>query len=181
MFNEILSFFSNFILMFKELLLVLVGGLCAAFGGFFATWYLAKNSRRIRREEVIGEKQVEVYQKGARLSSQIQSLLIQGTLEDARKFVQENNDWFWDNRLFLPQGFQDKWISIKSNLNKAVRLEKKQGEEADEKKRENQIKELEELESFIQELAQDAEKIVLSELGLRPIEIEKLLKKKQEE
>ena len=181
MLDEIFSFLANVLIMFKELLLVLVGGLCAAFGGFFATWYLAKNSRRIRREEIIGEKQVEVYQKAARLSSQIQSLLIQGTLEDARKFVQENSEWFCDNRLFLPQGFQDKWISIKSNLNKAVRLEKKQGEEVDEKKRGNQIDKLGDLESFIRELAQAAEKVVLEELDLRPIEIEKFLKKKQEE
>ena len=59
--------------MLKEILLVLAGAISAIFGGFLATWYQAKKARKIRREEVIGEKQVEVYQQAAMRISTLKS------------------------------------------------------------------------------------------------------------
>ena len=163
--------------MLKDILLVIAGGFCGALGGLLATWYQSKKARQIRREEVIGEKQVEVYRVAARVSSSLQSLLIQGTLEDALKYVSEQGDWFWENRLFLPQGFQNKWITLKSNLRRAVRLEKTQDTKPDGDERNQQIDSLNELESRLDKLAEEAEKEILNELGLSQIEIEKFLQK----
>ena len=165
---------------FKQVLLVLTGAISAILGGFLATWYQTKKARKIRREEVIGERQVEVYQQAARVASSLQSVLMQGTLEDAVRYVNEQGDWFWKNRLFLPQGFQNKWISLKSNLRRAVHMEKAQATQKDENERGKQIDTLGELESFLDQLAEEAEKEILGELGLSPIEIEKFSRKKQE-
>lgn len=175
MFDDILSFFASI----KDILLVLVGAICAALGGLIATWYQSKTARKIRREEVIGEKQVEAFQKAARLASQIQSLLIQGTLDDTIRFIQENGDWFWENRLFLPQGFQNKWCSIKGHLLNAKLLEESQKQKRNEAERSRKIDELVKLISFIRQLAKDAEREVLKELGTSPIEIEEFLEKKK--
>jgi hypothetical protein len=161
--------------MWKDMLLVLVGGLCASLGGFASTWYQAKIARKVRREETIGERQVDAYQKAARVASGVQSVLMQGTLEDTLRFVNEQGDWFWENRVFLPQGFQNKWISVKSNLSRARLREKALETEPDEEKRNKQIEDLDQLESFIRQLAEEAEKEILGELGLSPIEIEKFV------
>ena len=55
----------------KEILFVLTGAISAILGGFLATWYETKKARKIRREEVIGEKQVEAYQQAARVASSL--------------------------------------------------------------------------------------------------------------
>jgi len=175
----LLSVSPEILLMLKEILLVLVGGACAAFGGFVSMWYHAKKARKIRREEVIGEKQVEVYQQAAGVASNVQSKLIQDTLEGTLQYVQLQGEWFWKNRLLLPQGFQNKWISLKSNLRKAVRMEKGQEKQKDEDKREEQINTLVELQSFLDQLAGEAEKEILKELGLSLIEIEKFYEKEE--
>ncbi len=168
MFNEILVFFASI----KDIILVLVGAICATLGGLISTWYQAKITRKIRREEIIGEIQVEAYQKAARVASQMQSILLQSTLENARRFVQENGNWFWEKRLFLPQGFQNKWCSIKAHLSNAGLLEEEIKHKANDKEREKPIKDLVNLKSSISRLAQDAEKEILEELGISPIQIE---------
>ena len=169
----LLSVSLGILLMLKEILLVLAGAISAIFGGFLATWYQAKKARKIRREEVIGEKQVEVYQQAAMRISTLKSLPDQISLEEARKFVYEQEDWFWENHIFLPPKFRNKWLSLRSHLKKALRREnliQKQTEPDD-----KTIKELEKLESGIEKMVQEAENIILQELNLPEIEIERIL------
>ena len=77
---------------YKDLLLVLVGGFCAAFGGFVSMWYRAKKARKIKREETIGQQQVEVFKKALRLSNNLSSLLIQGIEARLLPFFRLLND-----------------------------------------------------------------------------------------
>ena len=155
--------------MFKELLLVLVGGLCAAFGGFLATWYLAKNSRRIKREEVIGEKQVEVYQKAASIASNLQYRLLQGQkFQDIYKFVGANHNWFWENRPLLPKDYQNGWCTIKAHLMTAMQMDESVRGGTSLRKMEEDFLQLR---NKLQNLVKQMEKEVLAELGCTPIEI----------
>lgn len=151
--------------MLKELLLVLAGAISAIFGGFLATLYQAKKARKIRREEVIGEKQVAVYNQAASLIYSLQGLLIQATLSDVIKFMHEHKDWFWDNIVFLPPKFRDKWLSIRLALNKAVRIEKQQGPD--------KVAELTSLETYLDKLAKEAEVAILNELNMPSVKIER--------
>jgi hypothetical protein len=168
MFNEILSFFSNFILMFKELLLILVGGLCAAFGGFLAMWYQVKKSREIRREQIIAEKEVEVCSWAALQIYELQGKLM-GNLSNAIQFMDENNKFFMENILFFPKEFRDKWGSIRVNLNKANSLEEEIKKQPNNKKE----AELHCLQVYLDKLAKEAEKAILDKIRQPPINIER--------
>lgn len=151
--------------MLRELLLVLVGAISAIFGGFLATWYQAKKARKIRREEVIGEKQVEVYNRAASLIYSLQGILVQAPLLKVREFMEEYETWFWDNIVFLPSEFRDKWLSIRLALNKAIRIEKSQ--EPDKRA------ELDSLEIHLDKLAKEAEVAILNELNMPSVKIER--------
>ncbi len=149
-----------------EMLPVLVGGLCAIIGGFLSTWYLSKKARRIRMEETIGEKQVEIYKDALAVIGYLSSLLFQGTLEDSLDFISERDKWFWDSRVFLPQKFADNWVSIKLNLRKIVRMEKSHKDESD----------ISDIETYINQLTDEAQKEILNALNLPPITVHRLPK-----
>ena len=152
-----------------EMLPVLIGGLCAIVGGFLSTWYLARKARSIRMEETIGEKQVEICKEALSAVGYLRSLLLQGTLEDSLKFISERDKWFWDSRAFLPHGFSDKWVSIRSNLRKVIRTQRNSTDK-------DPVKKIEEYEKFINQLANDAEREILSVLNLQPITVHRLPK-----
>ncbi|MCK4751986.1 MAG: hypothetical protein KAS75_00970 [Planctomycetes bacterium] len=162
--------------MLKEILLILAGAISATFGGFFATLYQAKQARKIRREEIIGEKQVEICQQVATRIATLKSIPDQISLEEASKYVYENETWFWDNCLFLPSKFRNKWLSIRLNLKKAVRRVNQiyKLEEPSEKIEE----ELGKLEDGIAKMIDEAESIILQEFKLPKIEVEKIPLKK---
>ena len=158
--------------MTKEIFLILAGAISAAFGGFFATLYQAKQARKIRREEMIGERQLDAYQQAASRIATLKSIPNQITLEEANKFIYEQEDWFWDNLILLPAKFRNKWLSIRVHLKKARRREKiifKEAEPNDER-----IKELEKLEDGIVKMVQEAEDVIFQELNLPKIEIERI-------
>ena len=155
----------------KDFFLVLVGGLCAAFGGFISTLYKAKNAQKIKMEQIIGEQKVEVYKKALRLAGQLQSILIQGIYDDAIAFINQENPWVLENEILLPAKFAEYWHSLRLNLRAARRKEQVQGKLPDGEQRNQKIEMLGELDTFMDELAEEAEKEIRNELGLPPITI----------
>ena len=71
----------------KEIILVLVGGVCSALGGMIAIWYQAKKARKIRMEEVRGEQQLEACKKALSLVDWIWTESRNGKEEDALKLI----------------------------------------------------------------------------------------------
>lgn len=153
----------------KELGLILVGGACAAGGGFLSAWYQSTKARKIRFEEILGERKVEVYQKALSLALQLQSVLIQGTIEDSLGFVNSNHSWVCDNAIFLPEKYEQNWKSVLLNLRSIKRLESGRGSD-------EQADKLTEMESFVDTLAKEMEQITRKELGLDEIKIQRLAK-----
>jgi len=100
----------------NEIVYVLIGGICSALGGCLAIWYQAKKARKIRREEVRGEKEIDAWTRAMYLIGRIQTLLMQSTTEDTLKFLYDNDEWFSMNLMFLPHKFEENWRSIKLNL-----------------------------------------------------------------
>jgi hypothetical protein len=149
----------------KDLLLVLIGGICSTFGGFFATWYRAKKAGEIKFRETIGERKVSVFGMGLELIRQFQSVLIQNTKEDALEFLYEHGSWFVDNMIVLPHVFVENWQSIKLALHEIVQIEealnKMPAGEKNQEMVENVIKKI----SSCRSLAGAAEKSILSELN----------------
>ena len=150
----------------KELLLVLIGGVCSAFGGFFATWYRARKASRIKFQETMGERKVAACGKGLELVGQLQSVLIQGTKKDALDFLYKHGDWFADNLILLPHTFVENWRSIRLNLKSVVRKDSTQRKMPDGERRDQMIEEIGETESFCDKLAKEAEEAIRKEAEL---------------
>lgn len=163
---------------YKDLILVLAGGLCAAFGGFVSTWYRAKKAREIKMEETIGQQQVEVFKKALRLANNLSSILIQGDEADVLKYISEHNEWVIENEILLPPIFVQYWHSVRANVRSIIRklkpLERmKDGDEID-----NKVDELDVLDEFTRKLADDAEKEIRKKLKLPPFKIHRPPKSK---
>lgn len=164
---------------YKDLLLVLAGGLCATFGGFAGTWYKARKARKIKREETIGQQQVEAYKKALRLANKLSSILIQGIEDDVLEFISLNNPWVLDNEILLPPKFCEYWHSVRANVRSIKRKAKPLEKTEDGPERDKKIKELVDLESFTGKLANDAEKEIRKKLKLPPFKIHRPPRKKK--
>ncbi len=161
----------SWIIEYKDLLLVLVGGFCAAFGGFVSIWYRAKKARKIKMEETIGQQQVEVFKKALRLASNLSSILIQGIEEDVLKYISEHNEWVIENEILLPPIFAQYWHSVRANVRSIKRKVKPLERMNDGKERDKKVVELDVLEEFTRKLANDAEKEIRKKLKLPPFKI----------
>ena len=147
-----------------DTLKILLGGLLAILGGFIATWYQAKKARKIRMDEVIAVKKVDANAEAYVKMKGIVSLLAQSKLQDALKVILANESWLFSNRLFLPGKFPDKWLTIRNNVNEAIRLEK-QPEKA---------KELAFLKKILPNIADEAIDIIYKDMEVERIEVEKI-------
>jgi hypothetical protein len=160
---------------YKDLLMVLAGGLCAALGGalggILTTWYRARTARRQKMEETIGAQKVDAYKKALRLACQLQSILIQGNHGDVLHFIAEGNSWVIDNEILLPQVFAEYGHSVRANVLFAQRREQSQACLADGPERAIKIEELLQLEEFTRGLAKKAENTLRTELHLRSFKI----------
>ena len=156
----------SWIIEHKDLLLVLVGGFCAAFGGFVSTWYRAKKARKIKMEETIGQQQVEVFKKALRLANNLSSILIQGIEDDVLKYISEHTEWVIENEILLPPKFAQYWHSVRANVKSIKRKQQSVNMIEEGPKRNEKIEELIQLESFADKLADDAEKEIRKKLKL---------------
>lgn len=146
---------------FQPMLQVIAGGLIAILGGIIGMWLQARNTRRIKMDEIIAEKKVNTNAEAYRYMKIIESMLQQSSHEETLKKILEYEDWFFNVRLFLPGKFPDKWLSIRNGLSKAARLQG-QPEKADE---------LTKLERELLDLANKAILEIYKEMNLPRIEV----------
>jgi len=149
----------------KDILLVLIGGICSALGGFLAAWYRARIAGRVRFQETIAERRVPAYGKGLELIGQVRSILVQGTKKDALAFLYDNGSWFADSLILLPHTFVENWRSIRHNLKIAVMYEDAQAKGKDGDKRDKIPYQTLEPRDFCDGLAKEAESSIRKELG----------------
>ncbi len=93
----------------KEIILVLIGGICSTLGGCIAVWLQARFARKTRMEELRGEQQLEVYKKALSLIGQIYTNSIQKQWDDVQDFMYKNDSWLSDNQVLLPHKFVENW------------------------------------------------------------------------
>jgi hypothetical protein len=150
----------------KDVLLVLIGAVCSVAGGFLATWYRARIAGKVKLQETIAERKVLAYGKGLELIGQLQSVLVEGTKEDALAFLYENGSWFTDNLILLPRTFVENWRSIRLNLKKAIIYDDAQQKMTDNGKRGEIVDRIVEAQDFCDWLAKEAESSIRKELRL---------------
>jgi len=154
---------NDFLALMKPMIPVLAGGFLTILGGMIATWYQAKNARRIRMDEIIAEKKVTINQEAYSRIVEIISMLTQSTLQETNRKILEYEDWFFESRLFLPGKFPDKWRSLRLGLFKALMLQKKSPKTADE---------VTKLKEHLDKLAEEAREEIYKEMKLERIEVE---------
>jgi|GEM_PF-1642595 len=115
-----------------QLIPVTVGGLLAILGGFLSGLFQARRARRVRMEELIAERKVQANAEGYGKMKHIQGLLIQSEIEFVAKAMQDSEEWFWNNRLFLPARFSDKFLDLRTGVSRAMRLAKQLPKTAEE-------------------------------------------------
>jgi hypothetical protein len=101
----------------------LLGGFLAILGGIVATWYSAKNTRKSRMEEVIVERKVSANAEAYSSVKDIQSHFTQSSATQTLALIHQHENWFFNNRLFLPGEFPAKWLSVRNDLQIYCRLE----------------------------------------------------------
>jgi len=146
---------------------IIVGGILATIGGMVGIWLQAKSARKIRMEEAIAEKKVQINAEAYSHMKTISSMLIQASLEDTYKTIIDLEDWFFNARIFLPGKFPDKWLSVRNGLSKAKRLEGQP----------DKSEELTKLEQDLSEIAEEAILEIYKDMKLERIKIDSRLSK----
>ncbi|HEY9202131.1 MAG TPA: hypothetical protein VIQ81_11095 [Gammaproteobacteria bacterium] len=101
----------------------LLGGLLAVLGGWGSTYFQLRYARKNKMDEVVAERKVEVNAQAYSHIKDIQGSFLQATTKDTNNLIYKYEQWFFDNRLFLPGKFPTLWLSIRTNLNKYARTE----------------------------------------------------------
>ncbi len=142
---------------------VVIGGILAILGGIAGVWIQARFALDIKMDEIVAEKKVQANQEAYSRIKTIEAMLTQATLEDVKKQFYEYDDWFFNTRLFLPDNFPDKWLSIKSNLIKAIGLQRELPATADK---------LSNLEERLRKLKDEAIDAIYHDMNLSKIKVE---------
>jgi len=158
----------------RDFFLVLLGGICSAFGGCaagcMAIWYQAKKARQIRMEERAGERQFEVSTKALALIRRLRSLLVKREHDTAEQFFRDNGSWFETNWMFLPNGFVEGWKSVGLGLGDLSRADKAAAATRDEQKKNEYDEKAVALEDSLPKQALEAENALRKEMGLKDAE-----------
>ena len=101
----------------------LLGGLFAILGGWGAIWFQLRNTRRNRMDEVTAERKVTANAQAYTYMKQIQSSHLQQDTISTLNAILSQEQWFFDNRLFLPGQFPEKWLSVRNDLSILTRWE----------------------------------------------------------
>ena len=102
----------------------LLGGLLAILGGWGSTYFQLRYARKNKMEEVVAERKIEVNAEAYSIIKEIQGAFIQASIEETNKLLFTHEQWFFDNRLFLPGKFPLLWLSIRGNVSKLIRRER---------------------------------------------------------
>ena len=98
-----------------------LGGLLAILGGLIANWIQLRYTRRIRMDEIIAERKVTANAQAYSHMKEIEASEVQEDTGSTREIMQKYEQWFFDNRLFLPGKFPEKWLLVRNDLFKLAR------------------------------------------------------------
>lgn len=144
-----------------QLIPVTVGGLLAILGGFLSGLYQARRARRVQMEELIAARKVQANAEGYGKMKHLQGLLIQSEIESVAKAMQDFEEWFWNNCLFLPAGFSVRFHDLQKGVSRAKRLTKQLPKTAEE---------LSTLEGELGRLMEESNQEIYRDMNLKPID-----------
>lgn len=141
----------------------LLGALLAVLGGWGAIWYQSRNTRKNRMEEITAERKVTANAQAYAYAKEIVSALVQESANETLQRILHRERWFFDNRLYLPGTFPNKWLSTRNDLSKLVRWETDASKTAEQKSS---------LEERIKRTLNEAIDDIYKDMNLQRIEID---------
>ncbi len=102
----------------------ILGGVLAILGGWGAVWYQTRNARKRRMDELMADRKIEANAQAYSYIKAIQGHLVQSDTETTCNVISGYEEWFFENRLFLPGRFPDKWLTLRNDLFKLRLWEK---------------------------------------------------------
>ena len=78
------------------------GGLLAILGGWGTVWYQSRNARKRRMDELMADRKIEANAQAYSNTKELQSHLLQSDTDTSYGIILSQEEWFFENRLFLP-------------------------------------------------------------------------------
>lgn len=83
-------------------------------GSIVMAWVNSRWTRYNRMEDILAEKKILHNRIAFAHMKTIEGLLVQGTIENARDELEKRSEWFFNNAIFLPTKFCEKWLTLRS-------------------------------------------------------------------
>lgn len=84
-------------------------------GGWGALYFQLRYSRKIRMNEITAERKVTANAEAYKHTKYIETFP-QRSAQEILAVMLSHEEWFFNNRLFLPGKFPAKWLSIRNDL-----------------------------------------------------------------
>ncbi|MFQ6089017.1 MAG: hypothetical protein ACE5K0_08985 [Candidatus Methanofastidiosia archaeon] len=76
-----------------------------------------EKKRNLKKDEIIAGKKVKANQEAYVRIKKVESLIVaKFVLTEASNYIDKQEKWLFNNRLFLPGRFPDKWLLIRNNI-----------------------------------------------------------------
>jgi hypothetical protein len=115
-------------------------------------------------DEVTAERKVTANAQAYTYIKQVQSSITQEDTQTTLKVILDREEWFFDNRLFLPGTFPNKWLQIRNDLSRLKRWQSVKSKSADE---------LAKLETTIEKTIVEAIDEIYKDMNLKRIDLDK--------
>lgn len=102
----------------------LLGGLLATLGGWGALYFQLRYARKNRMNEITAERKVTANAKAYKYGKEIEAFP-QRSGQEILTMMLKREEWFFENRLFLPGKFPAKWLSIRNDFHKLFGMPRK--------------------------------------------------------
>lgn len=138
----------------------LLGGFLALLGGCVVTYIQLRYARKTKMNEIIAEKKVNANSQAYSHMKEIQSQFSQLGVKAALKQILSHEEWFFNNRLFLPGDFSAKWLSARNDL---LKLSRREGSK--------NTKEIIHLDSLIENTCKEALLEIFKDMNIKPFSL----------
>lgn len=89
-------------------------------GSFLATLlaehFRAKYASQVKRGELQGERREDADRLAYKLAKQAMSLFDAADVNSLKALFSSAEEWFWDHRLYLPEGFANAWLEARNRV-----------------------------------------------------------------
>jgi hypothetical protein len=99
-----------------EILSLIIGGFIAIAGGWASQAFQLRYVVKLKMGEAMAERKVRANGEAYAHIKRIEGSFVQNSIRETAKMTLDLEQWFFDNRFFLPGEFPDHWLTVRTNL-----------------------------------------------------------------